>query len=85
MTWSWRFEYVKGEPKEGSAETFPSQSEAESWLGQKWRDLAVDGVTNVHLLEQKSEEEVRTEYTMSLLTDATSSQSSSTPSSGSSA
>jgi hypothetical protein len=46
----------------GPAETFGSQADAESWLGQTWRDLASAGVTSVSLLEDD-----RVEYRMGLL------------------
>lgn len=62
MPWSWRYEAANGEPMDGPAETFGSQSDAESWIGQKWRELAADGVATVVLLEDD-----RVEYRMSLL------------------
>ena len=46
----------------GPTETFGSQADAESWLGQSWRDLAAAGVTTVVLVEDD-----RVEYRMSLL------------------
>ena len=47
----------------GSAvEAFPSQSDAESWLGQNWRDLVSEGVVTAVLVEDD-----RVEYRMSLL------------------
>ncbi len=33
---------------------FPTQSDAESWLGQTWQELAEDGVASVTLLENGS-------------------------------
>jgi hypothetical protein len=33
------------------AETFPTQSDAESWLGEEWRSLLAGGVARVTLLE----------------------------------
>ena len=36
-----------GAPSRG----FPTQSDAESWLGEEWRTLLEDGVEAVHLLE----------------------------------
>ncbi len=54
MSWSWRYETHEGAPAAGehtSAETFPSQSDAETWLGETWRDLLDDGVDQVTLLE----------------------------------
>lgn len=62
MAWTWRYEGADGEAVGGPAETFSSQSDAESWLGQSWRRLAETGVTTVVLLEGE-----RVEYRMSLL------------------
>jgi len=41
---------------------FASQADAESWIGQTWRQLADAGVTTVVLVEGD-----RVEYRMSLL------------------
>ena len=62
MPWSWRYEGADGQTVNGPAETFGSQADAESWIGQTWRDLAAAGVTSVSLVEDG-----RTEYRMSLL------------------
>ncbi|BCJ61057.1 hypothetical protein [Micromonospora endophytica] len=62
MAWSWRYEGANGEPAEGPAESFGSQADAESWIGQTWRELATSGVTSVALVEDD-----RVEYRMSLL------------------
>ncbi|SCL16498.1 hypothetical protein GA0070616_1031 [Micromonospora nigra] len=61
MAWSWRYEGVDGEPVEGPAESFSSQADAESWIGQTWRELAASGVTSVALVEDD-----RVDYRMSL-------------------
>ena len=54
MTWTWQFEKadgtaaaVRGLPKE----TFPSQGDAESWIGENWRGLLDAGVDQVSLTE----------------------------------
>lgn len=65
MPWSWRYEGAEGQSVDGPAETFGSQADAESWIGQVWRDLASSGVTKVVLLEDEREE-----YQMSLLPPA---------------
>jgi len=55
MAWSWRFEKADGtaaEARELPAETFGSQSDAESWLGESWRGLLAAGVDQVTLLEE---------------------------------
>ncbi|MFY1699010.1 hypothetical protein O7623_10305 [Solwaraspora sp. WMMD791] len=62
MPWSWRYEDADGQPAQGPAETFGTQADAESWIGQTWRELAAAGVASVELLEDD-----RSEYRMSLL------------------
>jgi hypothetical protein len=62
MPWSWRYQNVDGEPVAGPPETFSSQADAESWIGQAWRELATAGVTQVVLVEDD-----RVDYKMSLL------------------
>ena len=62
MPWSWRYENVDGQPVTGPAETFSSQADAESWIGQEWRALAEAGVAQVVLIEDD-----RVDYQMSLL------------------
>lgn len=64
MTWTWRYEDSEGAQVEGPTETFTSQSDAESWLGQHWRDLAAGETVTVVLLEDDREE-----YRMSLNAD----------------
>ncbi len=61
MPWSWRYEDVDGKPVDGPAETFSSQADAESWIGQAWRELAAGGVSSVVLVEDD-----RVDYKMSL-------------------
>ena len=54
MTWTWQLEAEDGtvvSPRDLPAETFPSQSDAESWLGENWRALLAAGVDQVTLLE----------------------------------
>jgi hypothetical protein len=56
MTAEWTWTYFDADASEITGEAlvstgFPSQSEAESWLGEQWRELAgagVDAVTLVH-------------------------------------
>jgi hypothetical protein len=62
MAWSWRYEAEDGRRDAGSSEPFSSQSDAESWLGQTWRDLVASGVVTAVLVEDD-----RVEYRMSLL------------------
>jgi len=61
MAWTWRYEDAQGGIVEGPTEAFASQSDAESWVGQSWRELAARGVAQVALYEDS-----RLEYRMSL-------------------
>jgi len=61
MPWSWRYEGTDGATVDGPTETFGSQADAESWIGQAWRELAASGITSVTLVEDD-----RVEYQMSL-------------------
>jgi hypothetical protein len=58
VSWTWRFETAAGEPADpgdvGSSD-FSAQGDAESWLGEIWRDLADRGVAQVYLLEDGRE------------------------------
>jgi hypothetical protein len=38
-------------PREGGPPRFTSQGDAESWVGECWRELLEDGVDSVVLLE----------------------------------
>lgn len=61
-TWTWRYLDEQGAVVDTDpAETFPNQSDAESWLGETWRELLEQGVAAVTLLEDDREE-----YTMPL-------------------
>jgi hypothetical protein len=58
MAWTWRYLDQSGTvipPAKvsggGDGSGFPTQSEAESWLGERWRELADAGVDAVTLLE----------------------------------
>ena len=55
MAWTWRYEDAGGgavEPAEAPAgEPFPTQSDAETWLGENWRELLSAGVHQVTLLD----------------------------------
>jgi hypothetical protein len=61
MAWTWRYEDATGGAVDFPSEAFSSQSDAESWIGQSWRELAAAGVVRVVLLE-----DTRQEYRMSL-------------------
>jgi hypothetical protein len=50
--WTWRYEDADGQSVTDPApQQFPSQSDAESWLGEEWRALIESGVDSVYLLE----------------------------------
>jgi hypothetical protein len=53
MPWNWRYETTAGRPTANGLpeETFTTQSDAESWLGENWRDLLDRGVDQVTLHE----------------------------------
>jgi hypothetical protein len=50
MAWTWRYENI-GATEPGRSEEFPTQGDAESWIGETWRELAADGVDAVTLFE----------------------------------
>ncbi|GIH28827.1 hypothetical protein Aph01nite_71370 [Acrocarpospora phusangensis] len=61
MTWRWRYENANGgevTDRPLPREVFTSQADAESWLGEVWRELLESGVEQVSLLEDD-----RPEYT----------------------
>ena len=52
--WTWQYLDAEGGPLRGDAlpETgFPTQGDAESWLGESWRELLEEGVESVVLRE----------------------------------
>ncbi|MGB8650672.1 MAG: hypothetical protein WCD35_08415 [Mycobacteriales bacterium] len=56
MTWTWSYEGPDGapvEPAESAPEQpdFPTQADAESWVGETWRELREAGVHAVTLHE----------------------------------
>ena len=56
MQWNWRYEKADGTvvveiPDPVVSGGFPSQAEAESWIGESWRDLLDAGVDQVTLLD----------------------------------
>jgi hypothetical protein len=55
MNWTWRYHSDKGVPiaesAEQPAEGFPTQAEAETWVGEVWRDLVAEGIDSVTLYE----------------------------------
>jgi hypothetical protein len=61
MAWQWRYQNTGGAAADEVSEEFPSQSDAESWLGEQWRELLSTGIDEVVL-----EENGRVEYAMPL-------------------
>jgi hypothetical protein len=57
MSWTWRYEDSNGTPLTGvgSVESFPTQGDAETWVGETWRELLDQGVEQVSLLEDGRE------------------------------
>jgi hypothetical protein len=59
MTWKWALISADGEQMTAVGfdpdQLFPSQSDAESWLGEEWRALADAGVAAVTLLDAERE------------------------------
>jgi hypothetical protein len=55
MSWTWRCEAADGERVSADAvpvmEAFPTQGDAETWLGETWRELLAAGVDAVVLVE----------------------------------
>ena len=55
--WTWRYESSDGAvlavAPVGVPESFPSQADAESWVGEEWRSLLDAGVDAVSLFEDE--------------------------------
>jgi hypothetical protein len=52
VSWTWRYEDGSGaEVPQPAPEAFGSKADAESWLGETWRELLAQGVLQVSLLE----------------------------------
>jgi hypothetical protein len=54
MTWTWRYESSAGaltpdQPQR--SQEFPTQADAETWIGETWQELLDGGVEQVSLLE----------------------------------
>ena len=55
-TWTWRYEDSAGAVVDAAdlpVARFPSQAEAESWVGESWRELLDAGVDAVSLLREQ--------------------------------
>ena len=55
MAWTWRYEKADGSSVEvdPACPSFPTQGDAETWVGEVWRDLLAAGVDAVTLLEDQ--------------------------------
>jgi hypothetical protein len=55
VAWTWRYEDGSGAPVSPAGaphpEVFGTQADAESWLGEIWRELLAAGVDQVTLLD----------------------------------
>lgn len=56
MAWTWRFEKSDGTEVQPAVEPeeFSTQGDAESWIGEVWRELLEGGADQVFLLEDGS-------------------------------
>ncbi|WP_369053627.1 hypothetical protein [Kineococcus terrestris] len=57
-SWTWRFEDTEGRPVEderAAAAVFPTQADAEAWIGEVWRGLREQGVEVARLFADGTE------------------------------
>jgi len=55
--WTWSYLDAEAQPMTGASllsTGFPSQSEAETWLGEQWRELTEAGVEAVTLRHEEA-------------------------------
>lgn len=52
--WTWKYERSDGSLV-GQSTPFPAQGDAETWLGENWRQLLQEGVDRVVLLDDERE------------------------------
>lgn len=57
VAWIWRFEKADGTEVDPAVEPeeFTTQGDAESWLGEHWRELLEGGAEQVRLFEDETE------------------------------
>ena len=54
MSWTWRYERSDGGAVDSTgSQSFPTQSDAETWIGESWRELLDAGIDQVSLLEEE--------------------------------
>ncbi|MDG4859250.1 hypothetical protein P8605_13965 [Streptomyces sp. T-3] len=65
--WTWRFEKADGTEVQPAVqpEEWTTQGDAESWIGEQWKELLEGGAEQVRLFEDETEI-----YKMSLRADA---------------
>ncbi|MFF7193601.1 hypothetical protein ACFZAM_07840 [Streptomyces sp. NPDC008079] len=53
MAWTWRFEKADGTEVQPvvQPEEFTTQGDAESWVGEVWKELLEGGTDQVHLFD----------------------------------
>lgn len=55
MSWTWQYHAAQGAPIPEAAsqppDGFPTQADAETWVGEVWRDLLEEGIDGVSLFE----------------------------------
>lgn len=55
-SWTWRLLDASGAAAEpASSQAFPTQADAEAWIGEEWRGLLDSGVESVTLLRDGAE------------------------------
>ncbi|MEV7546293.1 hypothetical protein [Streptomyces sp. NPDC089915] len=57
MAWTWRFEAADGSETSPAVEPeeFTTQGDAESWIGEVWKELLDGGAERVTLFEDSTE------------------------------
>ncbi|MEE1928667.1 hypothetical protein V1J52_10745 [Streptomyces sp. TRM 70351] len=57
MAWTWQFESADGSGVDSPVpvEEFSTQGDAESWIGENWKELLDRGVDQARLLEDGAE------------------------------
>ena len=53
MAWTWRYETTSADrsAQESVSQEFPTQSDAETWIGETWQELLESGIDAVVLFE----------------------------------
>ena len=50
MPWTWRYQSSAPQVADAS-QAFPTQSDAETWIGESWQELLESGIDAVFLFE----------------------------------